>query len=257
MNCLCDIRVFIVPNYVWPLNYSVALRPNLHEGMRLIAQDWMFCPTIGFNIQNHKICYFYELNPSYVNIFGSSISLKSYLISSLLSSSFLSHYLWKSFNFYFLFFALTLFDTFFFCSFFWNIFISIHTFYFHFFSIFIFPFLLIHFFHIHFFSNFNFFSNVFFSFLKYPNLRPWKKERKTSLWPLFFFHSHQTCDCLSILALQQLVLSEQNAALMMMFFFIMERGNPKNKMVWEQWEAWRNHGATPFRLFSKIMFRWN
>jgi hypothetical protein len=38
--------------------------------------------------------------------------------------------------------------------------------------------------------------------------------------------------CLGILALQQLVLSEQSVALMMMFFFIMERGNPKNKMVW-------------------------
>ncbi len=83
-----------------------------------------------------------------------------------------------------------------------------------------------------FFFNFSFFSNVFFSLLKYPNLRPWKKEGKTSLWLLFFFHNHQTCDCLGILALQQLVLNEQNVALMMIFFFIMERGNPKNKMVW-------------------------
>jgi hypothetical protein len=25
----------------------------------------------------------------------------------------------------------------------------------------------------------------------------------------------------------------------------------------EQWKAWRNHGATPFGLFSKIMFCWS
>jgi hypothetical protein len=36
----------------------------------------------------------------------------------------------------------------------------------------------------------------------------------------------------SILTLQQLVLNEQDVALMMIFCFLMERGNPRNRMVW-------------------------
>jgi hypothetical protein len=106
MNCFRDLRVLTVPNYVWPLNYNATLRPDLHEGMGIIAHGLKiecFGPTIRFNVQSHKICYFYELNLSHVNLFGPSTSPKSYLISFLLSSSFLSHYLCKSFNLCFLF----------------------------------------------------------------------------------------------------------------------------------------------------------
>jgi hypothetical protein len=82
MNCLCDLKVFTVPNYVWPLNYNATFRPDLHEGMGLIVHGLKiecFSPTIEFNIQSHKIYYFYELNLSHVNLFGPSISPKSYL----------------------------------------------------------------------------------------------------------------------------------------------------------------------------------
>jgi len=159
MNCLCDLKVYTVPNYVWPLNYNATFRPDLHEGMGLIVHGLKiecFSPTIEFNIQIHKIYYFYELNLSHVNLFGPSISPKSYLISFSLSSSFLSHYLCKSFNLCFLF----CFHTF------WHFFLLFIFFeYFYFNSHFLlsllfnfyisFPF--IHFFHIHFFQIFIFF----------------------------------------------------------------------------------------------------
>ncbi len=108
-----------------------------------------------------------------------------------------------------------------------------------------------------FFSIFHFFSNVFFSLLKYPNLRPWKKEGKTSLWPLFFFHSHQTCDLLGHFGITTTCPKWTKCCVDDDVFFHHGKRQSKKQNGVEQWKAWRNHGATPFGLFSKIMFCWS
>jgi hypothetical protein len=74
------------------------------------------------------------------------------------------------------------------------------------------------------------------------------EERRPNILvpPFFMVIKHAIA---SILALQQLVINEQNVALMMMFFFIMERGSPRNRMVWS-YERHRGFmEQTPFRLF--------
>jgi hypothetical protein len=144
---------------------------------------------------------------------------------------------------------------FFFCSFFWNIFISTHTFYFHFFLLLYFG-LFISFIFI--FLQF-FFPNVSSHFWNTLTLDHGKKKAKHPCG-LLFFHSHQTCDCLSILALQQLVLNEQSATLMVMFFFIMEKNSPRNKMVWSD-ERTRGimewHLLSCFNLWKNVLLRLN
>jgi hypothetical protein len=54
-----------------------------------------------------------------------------------------------------------------------------------------------------------------------------EERRKNILVAPCFFHGHQTCDCKHFG-----ILNEQIATLMIMYFFIIEKGSPRNKMVW-------------------------
>jgi hypothetical protein len=157
--------------------------------MRRGGQYWMFWVN-NWTQQSHTLYYLYELRLSHhVNLFGSSVGPKSYLISFFLSSSSSFTLLLQKFQFAFSSLLLYFLDIFFpLFTFFEYFYFNSCLLLFFFFSNFTFPFFLF------IFSNSIIFSSVFSHFWSILTLDHGIKKAKHPCG-LCFYHSHQTYYC--------------------------------------------------------------